>query len=63
VTWSGFEVSLEVEGGHYEIQVESGEGRSHGVREAFLDGVEVECIDGQVRVPLDCQRHRLRLSL
>lgn len=50
-------------GGHYEIQVESGEGRSHGVREAFLDGVEVECIDGQVRVPLDCQRHRLRLSL
>lgn len=63
VDWPGFEATVEIASSHYTIQVETSPPRRLVTSQAHLDGVEVACHAGKVRVPLDGARHVLALVL
>ncbi len=61
--WPGFEATINLGSTQYDIRVENPSHRSTGVRHAALDDVPIQYPDGQVRVPLDGQAHRLLISM
>jgi cyclic beta-1,2-glucan synthetase len=59
--WPGFEATVNVGSGRYEILVET---LSDGRREfghATLDGISIPCDQGRLRIPLDSGTHHLSL--
>jgi cyclic beta-1,2-glucan synthetase len=61
--WPEFEVSVNVASTRYEIQVKNSSDVSHDGHHCVLDGENIECSEGQIRVPLDGRKHNLQISL
>ena len=61
--WPGFEARIKLGSTQYDIRVDNPSHRCRGVSHAALDDVPIQCPDGQVRVPLDGQAHRLLVSM
>ncbi|EPC02153.1 hypothetical protein L861_15700 [Litchfieldella anticariensis FP35 = DSM 16096] len=61
--WPGFEATIDIASSHYTIQVENSPQRHLVTSQAHLDGREITCDEGNVRVPLDGARHILALVL
>ncbi|HEY9766044.1 MAG TPA: hypothetical protein V6C82_06745, partial [Chroococcales cyanobacterium] len=60
--WPGFEAAVNVESTHYDIRVEtSSPGRD--ALHAVLDGTNIHCAEGFVRVPLDGGTHSLLIAI
>src|SRR4051812_19203127 len=61
--WPGFEATVNVGSGRYEIRVESLPDTRQEFSHAALDGIQIACVDGRVRVPLRSGTHNLSMSL
>ena len=61
--WSGFEATIKLGSAQYDIRVDNSSHRCRGVSHAALDDVPIQCLGGQVRVPLDGEAHRLLISM
>jgi cyclic beta-1,2-glucan synthetase len=59
--WSGFSASVKQSDGSLSIQVERA--LPGGKMQAFLDGVAIECVNGQVRAAWDGAAHELKIVL
>jgi cyclic beta-1,2-glucan synthetase len=60
-TWSGFEATVTVGLGHYDISVETLSHTRGQEGHAALDGVSIICAEGRVRIPLRSGTHRLSM--
>ncbi len=61
--WPGFEVTVKMGATRYDIRVEAPLHRCRGISHAVLDGSDVRCVEGYVRVPLDGGTHDLLISM
>jgi cyclic beta-1,2-glucan synthetase len=61
--WPGFEARIKLGSTQYEIRVDNPSHRCRGISHATLDGAPVRYPDGQLRIPLDGQAHRLLISM
>jgi cyclic beta-1,2-glucan synthetase len=57
--WIGFDATVKIESTRYDIRVEAPAAGARGVPQAVLDGVQIDCEEGRVRVALDGGAHRL----
>jgi cyclic beta-1,2-glucan synthetase len=57
--WAGFDATVKIESTRYDIRVEAPAAGARGVPQAVLDGVQIDCEEGRVRVALDGGAHRL----
>jgi cyclic beta-1,2-glucan synthetase len=62
-SWPEFEASVKVGSTRHEIRVRSSSGQSSAASEAILDELNIDCVNGSVRVPLDGGTHRVVLDL
>jgi cyclic beta-1,2-glucan synthetase len=63
MSWPGFDVTLAIDGSHYEIRVDNVSGRGRGVSAAYMDDVALACEAGEVSLPLDGRRHGVVITL
>ncbi len=61
--WPGFDARIKLDTTQYDIRVDNPSHRCRGVSHATLDDVPTALSEGQVRVPLDGQAHRLLVSI
>jgi len=60
--WPGFEATVKVESSHYTIRVENSPNGCQDDFQAILDGSQIHCAEGRVRVPLDGRTHSVSIG-
>lgn len=61
--WPGFDATVTVGSGQYDIHVENASSHEYGAPRAMLDGIRVDCTQGRFRIPLAEGRHSVAVSI
>ncbi len=59
--WPGFEATVKMGSTSYDVHVEILPSDDVGISHAVLDGFEIDCVEGRVRLPLDEAIHSLSI--
>jgi cyclic beta-1,2-glucan synthetase len=57
--WEGFQATVKIGSTRYDIRVENPPPGDHAILRTLLDGVDINCAEGGVRLPLDGKTHSL----
>ncbi len=61
--WPGFDATVTVGSGQYDIHVENASSHEYGAPRAMLDGIPVDYTQGRLRIPLAEGRHSVTVSI
>jgi len=61
--WPGFEATVNVGSGRYEVRVYTLSDSEQEAEHAVLDGLPADCVKGRVRIPLGGGTHNLSMSV
>ena len=62
-SWPGVSVQITLDGFRVDVTVVNSGGNGHRITHALLDGVEIICDGGKLRLPITDRMHRLHLTL
>ncbi|WP_339081971.1 glucoamylase family protein [Pseudomonas sp. TMP9] len=61
--WPGFTAHITLGDSQYQIELSNPAQHGQGIRHAWLDEQPIDCLEGQIKVPLDGAAHQLRVEM